>query len=95
MGSMSTLKDLLADWTDFDCAEHAVAACLGLMPAESVHGAKWVFWTDNPIGKMLHNVLEGLVQQNVLEKNEDEQYRYNHNFIPPWEDEPLPAARTP
>jgi hypothetical protein len=92
---MTTLKDLLADWTDFDYAEHAVAACLGLMPPEWVHTTKWVFWTDKPIGNMLHKVLESLVEQNVLEKNEDDQYRYNHTFSPPWDAESLPAARTP
>jgi hypothetical protein len=44
---------------------------------------------------MLHTVLEELAEQNVLEKNEDEQYRYNHSFIPPWEADPFPEARTP
>jgi hypothetical protein len=84
---MKNLKEYLVEWTDFDLAEHAVAVCFGLMPEEGAYVTlknKWVFWSNNPIGNMLHEILERLVEQNVLEKNEDDQFRYNQNFIPPW-----------
>lgn len=87
---MTTLKELLADWTDFDSAGHAVAVCFGMMPAEwewVLRNAKWIFWTSNPIGNLLHDVLEDLVEQKVLEKNDDDQYRYNAGFLPPWKAE--------
>jgi len=54
--------------------------------------AKWIFWTDNPIGNMLHSILEILVEAGVLEKNEDEQYRYNPDFEPPWQQEVAPES---
>ena len=83
------LKNLLAEWTDFDGAEHALAVCLGLMPADwnwVLRNAKWVFWSDNPMGNALHQVLETLVEARVLEKNGDDQYRYNRQFNAPWDE---------
>lgn len=81
------LKSILSDWTDFDGAEWAIAVSLGLMsetePAwKSVKG---VFWTDNPVSRMLHAVLKALVEAGVLETNADEQFRYNRSFTPPWD----------
>lgn len=81
------LKEMLPDWRDFDVAAHAVAVSFGLMPADwdwVLVNAKRVFWTDNPTGNMLHNVLELLVEAKVLEKNEDDQYRYNREFTAHW-----------
>jgi hypothetical protein len=74
------LKEKLANWTDFDVAQHAVAVCLGLMKPDDFN--KGVFWTRNPLGKMLGNVLETLVEEGFLEKNEEEgQYRYNPQLM--------------
>jgi hypothetical protein len=44
-----------------------------------------VLWSNNPLGNMLGNMLKGLLEQGVLEENEDQQFRYNVNFKPPWE----------
>jgi hypothetical protein len=83
-----TLQELLREWSDFDGAKHAIAVCLGLMPDDwqwVLKNAKWVLWSNNPVGNMLGNILKGLVEQGVLEENEDWQFRYNVNFKPPWE----------
>ena len=50
----------------------------------AMKNAKCVFWSNNPMGDMLHKMLEDLVEQKVLEKNDEEQYRFNRQFIPPW-----------
>lgn len=49
-----------------------------------LRNAKWVFWSQNPIGNMLFEMLESLAEQKVIEENEDGQYRYNPQFVPPW-----------
>ena len=80
----------LKDWSDFDGAQHAVAVCLGLMPNDwswvLKKKVKGVFWTQNEVSDLLYGVLEGLVGLGVLEKNDDDQFRYNTQFVPPWED---------
>ena len=80
----ATLKEHLKDWCDFDVAELALAQCLGLMSTDwKVYDAKWVFWSANPTGDMLKKILDMLVVQGVLERSEDEQYRFNTAFRPP------------
>jgi hypothetical protein len=39
---------------------------------------KWVYWSENPLGTMLHSTLERLSDLGVLEKREepDVQYRW-------------------
>jgi hypothetical protein len=75
-----TLKDRLSEWTDWDGA----AYCLGLMPdGDAFGGAKHVFWSNDPIGNMLHSMLELLVEQRALEKRDepDIQYRWSPSFV--------------
>ena len=82
------LKELLKDWQDFDGAEHAIAVSLGLMPNDwrwVLENAKWVLWSNNPLGNMLSQMLKALVEQGVLEQNDEQQFRYNPAYIPPWE----------
>ena len=40
--------------------------------------AKWVYWSDNPLGNMLYGTLERLLELGALEKREepDLQYRW-------------------
>ncbi|HML23297.1 MAG TPA: hypothetical protein PKD09_16705 [Aggregatilinea sp.] len=80
-----TLKEALLDWTDWDLAERYLAQCLGLMTPDVK--AKHVFWSNNPIGNMLTNVLEELTQQGILEKRDepDFQFRWNSAFHGSWE----------
>jgi hypothetical protein len=77
------LRSSLADWTDFDGAEFEVARCLGIMdPAASwsptLH--KYLFWSNNPVGNGLHEILECLVAMGAIKTNEDCQYRWNSSF---------------
>ena len=82
------LKELLQDWTDFDRAQHALAVCLGLMPDDwewVLQNAKWVFWSSNPTGEILGDLLNDLVDLGVVEKDEDGRFRYSRRFVAPWE----------
>jgi hypothetical protein len=95
------LRERLADWTDWGIAAFAVARALGVM-REDVRfhiEAKHVFWSDHPVGAMLHETLQRLVAAGVLEKREepDDQYRWNPVFRGSWETEPFvpPSVRTP
>jgi len=36
-----------------------LAQCLGIMPSGlRMNEAKWVYWSDNPLGNMLYGTLE-------------------------------------
>ena len=60
---MDTLRVALADWTDFDVSAHVLAQCLGIMPSGlGMNEAKWVYWSDNPLGNMLYGTLERLLK---------------------------------
>ena len=76
---METLRVALADWTDFDAAAHFLAQCLGIMSSQQeMKEAKWVYWSENPLGTMLYSTLERLVELGTLEKRgePDLQYRW-------------------
>lgn len=79
---MKKLQERLSDWTDVDGAQFCVAQCLGLLPEEATFGeAKHIFWTKNPFGDALFEILEQLVSMNVLEKDSEEmKYRWNARF---------------
>ena len=69
---METLRVALANWTDFDASAHMLAQCLGIMPPQlQMKDVKWVYWSENPLGTMLHSTLEQLSELGVLEKRED------------------------
>jgi hypothetical protein len=74
-----TLRDL----QDWDGAARLLAICLGLVPNEEGWGrTKHVFWSNNPLGNLLYETLESLVQVGVLESRDepDKQYRWNPAF---------------
>ena len=88
---MKTLKEILADWTDVDGAELELAVMLGFIEIGLYNDDnmqkvylenKHIFWSNNPIGNFLGDMLEKLVELNVLEKRDepDIQYRYNQNY---------------
>lgn len=83
----ATLREALREWTDFDGAEHALALCLGLMsPGISfATDAKHVYWTNNPVGNVLSEILQELTRVGILELNDDLQYRWNPSFRGTWE----------
>ncbi|MFD9635355.1 hypothetical protein, partial [Streptomyces violascens] len=73
------LSERLAEWTDWDGAAFLVGSSLGMFgESETFTKAKAVFWTDNPMGNALHEVLLQLVAAGVLERREepDEQFRW-------------------
>lgn len=79
-----TLKELLVEWTDFDYAAFQVGVVFGLWPPEGEDQAsfrlknKHVFWTNNPLGNALHQILNSLVKCGILERRDepDLQYRW-------------------
>jgi hypothetical protein len=74
---METLRVALADWTDFDASAHLLAQCLGIMsPHHEMTEAKWVYWSENPLGTVLYDTLERLVEIGVLEKREEPDFQY-------------------
>jgi hypothetical protein len=88
--SVETLRGALQDWTDVDLAEYYTAVALGLIDPERSPfqtQAKHVFWTDNPVGNALHQLLETLVSLSVLERRDepDLQYRWNAQYRGSWE----------
>ena len=70
---MITLKEHLEDWVDFDWAEFSWGVVLGLWPdtQAAFQENKWVFWTTNPLGDMLHSIMKQMVQVGTIEKNDD------------------------
>lgn len=83
------LRMKLNEWSDWDIAAYYLAQSLGMMD-ETVSfskDAKHVFWADNPIGNILHKMLDELVSCQVLERRDepDIQYRWNPIFKSSWE----------
>ncbi|MDX3128696.1 hypothetical protein PV367_02520 [Streptomyces europaeiscabiei] len=63
------LPERLADWTDWDGVAFLVGCSLGIFGgSDTFTKVKWVFWTDNPLGNALHEVLLQLVGAGVLER---------------------------
>lgn len=69
----------LDDWNYWDGAAYEVGRSLGIFgESETFLQVKGVFWTDNPMGNALHEILLQLVSAGVLERREepDEQFRW-------------------
>jgi hypothetical protein len=73
-----TLADQLAEWQDWDGAAFELGVALGLFKQDEWLQSKGVFWTDNPIGNALHDVLLTLTRAGILERREepDEAFRW-------------------
>jgi hypothetical protein len=92
--SNATLKELLVEWLDFDGAAHAVGQCLGLWgeygaphDKDPWRGTKHIFWSRNPLGEALHNLLLGLVEDGMLEISEDGlKFRWNSKYQGDWDE---------
>jgi hypothetical protein len=69
---MIELRKHLEHWTDADGAEYELAVLLGLLPPNTWGEHKWVFWSDNPLGRFLHATLQGMVQLGTLEFDAEE-----------------------
>ena len=72
---MKPLSDLLANWTDSDVAGYHLGVVLGLFPewpeGEAWGEYKWVFWSANPLGDAIYNMLLQLTSLGVLECSKD------------------------
>ena len=72
-----TFRTVLSDWTDIDVAAHELARCLGAVPERSaMSDAKWVYWTNNPLGSELVALLDRLTALGLLEKRDEPDYQY-------------------
>ena len=74
------LSRTLADWTDWDSAAYAVGTALGVFTGdEDWLSMKGTFWSANPLGDGLHDVLMALVRAGVLEHRDepDLQFRWS------------------
>ena len=73
------LRDVLADWTDYDAAGFELGKILGVFPGNQLFGGvKRMFWVDGyPLGEMLVDILDRMAETGVLLKNEDQQYRWH------------------
>jgi hypothetical protein len=85
-----TLRERLAEWTDWDFAAFQLSRSVGLMgpDVKFATDAKHVFWGGaNPVGEALFNILRELVEAGVLEYRDepDHQYRWNSAFVGSWE----------
>jgi hypothetical protein len=67
----TTLREALANWTDFDGSQFEIAKCLGLMPdilwnpgdaTKPGAGMKGAFWTNNLFSTVLDEILQQLVK---------------------------------
>lgn len=80
----TTLQEVLANWTDPDETAFLLGQVLGIFPPEgNLHeGFKWIFWTDNPLGNAIYEFAHNLVRVGALDRNEDEQFRWNTRWDP-------------
>jgi hypothetical protein len=74
------LKENLKEWTDIDIAMFFIAKELGIIGDKDFHETKWVYNTKNRFSDALWHILEELEQSGILEKNEDDFYRWNQKF---------------
>ncbi|MEU0946792.1 hypothetical protein ABZ379_29215 [Streptomyces canus] len=74
------LKDVLADWLDYDVAAFRLGVFLGVFPRDQKFSSvKRMFWIDGyPLGDMLVDILDRMAQAGVLLKDEDDaRYKWN------------------
>ncbi|MFF0153566.1 hypothetical protein [Micromonospora sp. NPDC005203] len=73
-----SLADALAQWTDVDGAQYEVGRTMGLFTGRTFPQVKWVFWSDNPVGAALYDMLHALVRAGVLDHRDepDHQFRW-------------------
>lgn len=71
------IRETLREWEDWDVAEYKLGICLGMFPPEdgqfvNFRRHKHLWWSTNPVGDALHDILKRLVTVGVLEFDEDE-----------------------
>lgn len=91
---MKTLRERLANWIDFDGAAYELGVALGIFEQEwgggvpgrddPWHGTKGIFWSANPLGDALDQMLRQMVKAGVLEFDvQGLRYRWNPSYVGP------------
>jgi hypothetical protein len=78
-----TLSVTLVDWEDVDYAGYVLAQALGLFPDETFGEVKWVFDMDNPLSRILDQILTLLVEARVLDRRDDEGKQFRWRVVGP------------
>jgi hypothetical protein len=74
-----SLAEDLADWTEWDIAALRLAQAIGLFEGQDLATqVKGLLWTDNPLGRGLHDALLALADAHILMRRQepDEQFRW-------------------
>jgi len=87
------LRQSLKEWTEIDVAAFHTGVALGVIPPLSDEkeiynfgGKKWMFWTKNPLGNLLFDLVESLVDLNILERHESDNQLFRWNASFEWDD---------
>lgn len=86
--SSSPLKIRLADWKSCDRAAYELGVVLGLwidfggpLWEDPWHGLQYIFWSDNPLGTSLNNMILELTKCGALQvKSNNEAFRWNPDY---------------
>ena len=77
-----TFKNALHDWQTQDIASYSLGVALGLFLD---HGKSYpeslynIFWTNNPTGNFLRDMLISMTNAGILFQNENLEYKWNDN----------------
>lgn len=92
---MQNLKEFLNDWIEPEDAFYYLGCLLGVMEYyedrrnEEFYAyyrkIKGVFAVQTEIGTMLHEMLERMVKEGMLEKRDDWKYRWNQSYKNYWD----------
>lgn len=81
---METFIARIKDWTDYDVAMHLLALQIGIVDEDKgsfQSEYKWIYWSDNPYGNMLGDMLNKMIEVGVLlYDEEDQKVKYNPDF---------------
>ncbi|MCG5441134.1 hypothetical protein NIE79_000068 [Micromonospora sp. NIE79] len=78
------LADELAEWTDVDGAQYELGRAVGLFTDQMFLQVKWVFWSDNPLGQALWDMLHELVKAGVLEYRDEPDHQFRWKTATPF-----------
>lgn len=67
----TTFKNKLQEHCDTDIAMFHLGVSLGLWSGDDFQKVKGVFWTTNPLGTALYDMLDALSSEGILAKDED------------------------
>ena len=76
----------MADWEKFDVAAYHLGVVLGIFPELDFKNDTWanskhIFWSNNPLGESLHDILQEIVHIKMLEYDDgNPAYRWDVNF---------------